>query len=70
MRTILLASLAALIFITYSLLRRRRRLPVPPGPPGLPLIGNLFDIPKSLNWVAYRNWSEQYSALFVSYTNT
>jgi hypothetical protein len=39
---------------------KRPRLPLPPGPKGLPLIGNLLDIPKDKPWETYNEWSKQY----------
>ncbi len=41
--------------IVYRLLQRRRRppLPFPPGPKGLPLIGNLRDLPAQYQWLKY-----------------
>ncbi|KAH8998282.1 cytochrome P450 [Lactarius hatsudake] len=36
----------------------KRRLPYPPGPKRLPVVGNLFDMPSQEEWVAYRKWSE------------
>lgn len=35
-------------------------IPHPPGPPGLPLIGNLLDMPKNPAWSTYIHWSEKY----------
>ena len=40
--------------------RRRRRLPYPPGPKSLPVVGNLFSMPSQQGWVTYRKWSEQF----------
>ena len=42
----------ALIFATYRLLRVGRREPdLPPGPPGVPLFGNMLQMPaKELEW--------------------
>ena len=37
----------------------KRRLPYPPGPKRLPIVGNLFDMPSQEEWVTYRKWSEQ-----------
>jgi len=34
----------------------------PPGPPGKPLVGNLFDMPTEKEWLAYAKLAEQYGA--------
>ena len=36
------------------------RLPLPPGPKGYPLIGNLFDMPVHKPWVVYDEWRKTY----------
>ncbi|KAI9566868.1 CyP450 monooxygenase [Boletus coccyginus] len=51
-----------------NLLRKRKDnpagLPLPPGPPRLPIVGNLFGI-KDLGaqWLTYAEWSKQYGDL-------
>ena len=52
--------------VIHSLVKsaRKRRGPLPPGPRPLPLVGNLFDLPKTTPWVTYRDWSNKYGTLF------
>ena len=36
----------------------KRRLPYPPGPRRLPIVGNLFSMPSQEEWVTYMKWSK------------
>jgi hypothetical protein len=51
-------------FFAFRDHRRRRGLPYPPGPPSLPLIGNLLDVPKLAPWLAYANMSKKYGRIY------
>jgi hypothetical protein len=55
---VIMSSLAA--FFAIRDYQRRRGLSYPPGPPPLPFIGNLFDIPKDFSWLSYIQLSKKY----------
>ncbi|KAJ3512866.1 hypothetical protein NLJ89_g3273 [Agrocybe chaxingu] len=56
-----LAALAA-IALFASLIYFRKPSRNPPGPPGLPLIGNILDFPKKESWKGYLEWGRQYNS--------
>lgn len=39
---------------------RRGGLPYPPGPAGLPVLGNAFDMPSSHEWEKAVEWRSKY----------
>ncbi|KAI0712386.1 cytochrome P450 [Earliella scabrosa] len=60
--TVLLAGACVLLTVYWLLERRITRscVPLPPGPPRLPILGNLFDLPKGSPRVGYRELSRKY----------
>ena len=66
-------ALAALFFsvMLFRLLKKGRDgnpngLPLPPGPKGYPLIGNLFDMPVHKPWLVYDEWRKTYGKTFIT----
>jgi len=54
---------ASFILLFWRLLERRRnagKLPLPPGPRPLPLIGNFLDLPTDHEWLVYDEWFKKY----------
>jgi cytochrome P450 len=46
----------------YYLSRPKSRGPLPPGPKGLPLLGNMLQLPKSRPWVKMEEWTREYGS--------
>lgn len=49
-----------ILFWRYTRKAKPNRLPLPPGPRGLPIIGNLLDVPSDKPWLVYDRWFKQY----------
>jgi len=72
----LAGSVLAISVVSIAALWRRSSLPTPPGPPPMPVIGNLLDMPpaNSSPWLKYSEWALKYgesrsnvSAVSVAY---
>ena len=60
MDRLILAGVVSAFLALYLRSRRQRRIPYPPGPKQLPIIGNVLDMPPSDEWEAGRRWGEEY----------
>ena len=61
---ILLLVFLAAAFLAVRTYQRTGRLPYPPGPRPLPLVGNLFDIPKEFSWLSYAQLSKKHGMVY------
>ena len=63
----------AALFFSVMLFRQLKKgrdrnpngLPLPPGPKGYLLIGNLFDMPVHNSWIVYDEWRKTYGKNFI-----
>ncbi|KAJ6602647.1 cytochrome P450 [Mycena vulgaris] len=53
---------AVAIWIGHNSLAPKKRYP--PGPAGIPLVGNLFQLSKSKPWVHYAHWARTFGDIF------
>lgn len=56
---IALATLAVVLLKTI-IARSKQRARYPPGPKGLPVIGNVLQMPKDREWLTFAQWGEQF----------
>ena len=59
----------SIIFVYRQLKKGRvnpKGLPLPPGPKGYPLLGNLFDMPIERAWLVYNDWYKTYGKAFTT----
>jgi hypothetical protein len=66
--TVLDFCLAALaVYIVRSLFHPRQPAPLPPGPKGLPLLGNVLDMPTEKEWLTFAEWGEAWGIYITLY---
>jgi hypothetical protein len=51
------------LYIGRQALRNRRSNPLPPGPPGIPWVGNVIGLDTGAPWITYAGWARTYGRL-------
>ena len=59
---LLTVAVATVISITHYVYARRR---YPPGPKAWPIIGNVFNMPKTYQWLVFQDWSRIFGEYFL-----
>lgn len=57
---------SAIAFIVFSIVKKRHQSRLPPGPKGVPFLGNIYDVPAKEQWLTYARWSKEYGERYVS----
>ena len=52
------------IFYVYR--KTRPSTALPPGPPPLPIVGNVLHMPKEQPWLKYADWAKQYGECYLA----
>ena len=61
-----IAGTVATAFLGYQAIKRSPRQ-LPPGPKGYPLVGNMYDVTETHEWLTYHEMSKKYSASMSSF---
>ncbi|KAL9710038.1 hypothetical protein Ac2012v2_007100 [Leucoagaricus gongylophorus] len=59
---VLAAVILLIVFYIWRQHKTRSAVPLPPGPPRLPIIGNIHNKPAKFEWEAYANWGQKYGS--------
>ncbi|TFK43282.1 cytochrome P450 [Crucibulum laeve] len=54
------------LFVVWRLSRSKFPAPLPPGPRGFPLIGNVFDMPSEQEWLTFTRWGQTWDICSVT----
>ncbi|RDB29712.1 hypothetical protein Hypma_013789 [Hypsizygus marmoreus] len=54
---------ALALFILQRYLTSRGKSPLPPGPRGLPIIGNVADMPSQREWITFAEWGRKWGGI-------
>jgi len=58
---LIFCALFLILFVGYRLFGSRK-LALPPGPRGYPVVGNALDLPKENDYLVYSEWQKTYGA--------
>lgn len=53
------------VYLVKNIISRPSTAPYPPGPKGLPLVGNALDMPTSQEWKTYAQWGNRWGKVFL-----
>ncbi|KAI0299840.1 cytochrome P450 [Russula brevipes] len=58
------AAVLGFFLVAFYVARRKKRgdYPLPPGPKGFPIIGNLLDMPTRNEWMTFQKWSKDFGS--------
>ena len=56
---------AGILLIGAILKRFSQSAPLPPGPRGLPIVGNVLDMPSSHEWLKFAEWKDKYGEFYT-----
>lgn len=59
--------LASAVLCLFIRAKRRPPVPYPPGPKGVPLVGNVFDMPSTYLWRTFAEWGRTYGTHTLLY---
>ncbi|KAF5371382.1 hypothetical protein D9615_009698 [Tricholomella constricta] len=51
------------LIVLHRYLTRKSKSSLPPGPPGLPIIGNVADMPTKKEWVTFAEWGKKWGGI-------
>lgn len=59
----LVAGFVAVLYIGRRILGSKSSYPLPPGPPGIPWVGNVSGVNPDAPWETYAEWAKTYGRL-------
>ena len=60
---LIIALILFAVYVLKYLIFQSKSPSLPPGPKGLPLVGNIFDMPSEKEWLTFAKWGETYGRL-------